>query len=169
MAAGAAADGGGSGGNGGNGGGGKDPAELAAALAPWAYHFRRLMMDPAKTVRSEACAAMGALAAAVGKRLAPHVRALLPHWWLATFDPYADVAAAAARSLAAAFPGQKQAGALAFCRCVRRMHACMCVFAAWAKGVRKKASLHTRPTRLPTHPRRPTPQKNARSDLRSPT
>jgi E3 ubiquitin-protein ligase listerin len=91
-------------------------ADAAAALTPWGYHFRRLMMDPSKSVRAEACATMGALAAAVGKALAPHLRALLPPWWLAAFDPYADVAAAARRTLAEAFPGPKQAAALAFCR-----------------------------------------------------
>ncbi|KIZ02284.1 hypothetical protein MNEG_5679 [Monoraphidium neglectum] len=91
-------------------------ADAAAALPPWGYHFKRLLMDPAKSVRSEACATMGALAAAVGKALAPQLRALLPPWWGATFDPYADVAAAARRTLAEAFPGPKQAGALVFCR-----------------------------------------------------
>ncbi|KAI8472755.1 MAG: hypothetical protein J3K34DRAFT_384103, partial [Monoraphidium minutum] len=94
----------------------KSSPELAAALAPWAYHFKRLMMDPAKSVRSEACATMGALAGAVGKQLAPHLKSLLPPWWLAAFDPYADVAAAARRTLGDAFPGPKQAGALVFCR-----------------------------------------------------
>jgi hypothetical protein len=92
-------------------------ADAAAALPPWGYHFKRLLMDPAKSVRSEACATMGALAAAVGKALAPQLRAMLPPWWGATFDPYADVAAAARRTLAEAFPGPKQAGALVFCRC----------------------------------------------------
>lgn len=98
----------------------KSAADLAVALPPWSYHFKRLMMDPAKSVRSEACATMGALAAAVGKQLAPHLKALLPPWWMATFDPYADVAAAARGSLAEAFPGPKQASALVFCRCVGR-------------------------------------------------
>jgi hypothetical protein len=101
----------------------RSPSDLAGALPPWAYHFKRLMMDPAKSVRSEACATMGALAGAVGKQLAPQLRQLLPPWWLATFDPYADVAAAARRSLAEVFPGPKQAGSLVFCRwvlnCVR--------------------------------------------------
>jgi len=98
----------------------RSPQDLVAALPPWAYSFKRLMMDPAKSVRSEACATMGALAAAVGKQLAPQLRALLPPWWLATFDPYADVAAAARRSLGEAFPGRKlggPSGALVFCRC----------------------------------------------------
>ena len=139
-------NGGSSGDNGGGGsGGGAKPADaLAAALQPWAYYFRRLMMDPAKTVRSEACAAMGALAAAVGKRLAPHLKALLPPWWLAQFDPYADVAAAARRSLAAAFPGAKQAAALAFCRCASLLRArarcccyCACMY-AYGPGVSPK-------------------------------
>lgn len=96
----------------------KQPADLAAALPPWAYHFQRLTSDAAKPVRCEALAAMAALATTVGRALAPSLKTLLPPWWLAACDPYADVAAAARRSLAEAFPGQKQTAALVLCRCV---------------------------------------------------
>ena len=55
----------------------------------------------------------------VGRSLAPHLKALMPAWFLAQFDPVAPAAAAAAaRSLSAAFDGRedKAAAAVAFCR-----------------------------------------------------
>lgn len=94
----------------------KSAAELTALLPPWAYQFKRLLLDPAKAVRIKAAGVMAAVGAAVGKGLLPHVRALLGPWYLACFDPYPDAAGAAKRALAEVFPGRKQADALAYCR-----------------------------------------------------
>jgi hypothetical protein len=94
----------------------KTPADLTIMLQPWAYHFKRLLLDPAKSVRMKAAAVMAAVAQAVGKALAPQVKALLGPWYLASFDPYPDAAAAARKSLADVFPGRKQLDALMFCR-----------------------------------------------------
>lgn len=94
----------------------KTPAELTVMLQPWAYHFKRLLLDPAKSVRIKAAAVMAAVASAVGKALAPQLKPLLGPWYLASFDPYPDAAAAAKKSLADVFPGRKQLDALIFCR-----------------------------------------------------
>lgn len=59
---------------------------------------------------------MAALAAALGRGLAPYLKSLVPVWWLAQFDGYAEAAAAARAGLAAAFPAAKQRDVLLFCR-----------------------------------------------------
>jgi hypothetical protein len=59
---------------------------------------------------------MAAVATAVGKAVAPQLKALLGPWFVASFDPYPDAAAAAKKSLADVFPGRKQLDALTFCR-----------------------------------------------------
>lgn len=91
-------------------------------LQPWGYHFKRLLLDPSKAVRIKAVAVMAAVAAAVGKALLPQLKSLLGPWYLASFDPYPDAAAAARKSLAEVFPGRKQLDALIYCRCVFTMY-----------------------------------------------
>ena len=104
----------------------KSPAELTIMLQPWGYHFKRLLLDPSKAVRVKAVAVMAAVAAAVGKALLPQLKSLLGPWYLASFDPYPDAAAAAKRSLAEVFPGKKQLDALTYCRCVAWPPARLC-------------------------------------------
>ena len=94
----------------------KSQAEVLAMLPAWAYLFGRLVMDAHRGVRAEACLAMGAVAAAAGRGLAPSLKALLPPWYLAQYDGHAEVAAAAAATLREAFPGAKERGAVMFCR-----------------------------------------------------
>ena len=62
----------------------------------------------------------------MGRALAPHLKSLMPPWFLAQFDPQAPAAAAAAaRALSAAFDGRadKAAAAVAFCRAEIAAHA----------------------------------------------
>jgi hypothetical protein len=59
---------------------------------------------------------MATVTVTVGKALAPQLKTLLGPWYLASFDPYPDAAAAAKKSLADVFPGRKQLDALLFCR-----------------------------------------------------
>lgn len=92
-------------------------ADLQAALPCWAYLFSRLAMDGNRGVRAEACHVTASLAGAVGRGIAPLLRALLPPLWLALHDGYAEGAAAARGALAAAFPAAaKQREAVVFCR-----------------------------------------------------
>jgi hypothetical protein len=94
----------------------KSASDLALLLQPWGYQFKKLLLDPSKSVRSEAAAIMAAVGTAVGKGLLPQLKGLLGPWYLACFDPYPDAAAAAKRSLVEVFPGKKQADALMYCR-----------------------------------------------------
>eukprot|EP00879_Flechtneria_rotunda_P024229 GHRR01025677.1.p1 GENE.GHRR01025677.1~~GHRR01025677.1.p1 ORF type:complete len:244 (+),score=101.45 GHRR01025677.1:151-882(+) len=102
-------------------------ADLALFLQPWGYQFKRLLLDPAKSVRVEAVTIMAAVGAAVGKALLPHLKGLLGPWYLACFDPYPGAAAAAAQSLAEVFPGKKQADVLVFCRYAVILATCTCM------------------------------------------
>eukprot|EP00850_Spirogloea_muscicola_P020140 SM000208S06310 [mRNA] locus=s208:55234:63272:- [translate_table: standard] len=91
-------------------------AELVLLLPAWVFEYRRLAKDGSRQVREAANKAMGVLAVAVGRALAPHLRAAMGVWWASTFDPAAEVAAAASGAFQAAFPSSaKRAEALAFC------------------------------------------------------
>ena len=95
----------------------KPATDLQAALPSWAYLFARLSADNNRSVRSEACHVTAALAAAVGRGIAPLLKSLLPSLWLAQFDGYSETAAAARAALAVAFPSAaKQRDAVLFCR-----------------------------------------------------
>ncbi len=94
----------------------RSAADLAPALPPWLYVYKKLIMDLSRTVRAEASQVMSLLAVAVGKQIAPHLKSLMGAWWLAQFDPYSEASAAARSGLQAAFPGRKQLEALLFCR-----------------------------------------------------
>lgn len=59
---------------------------------------------------------LGAMAKAVGKGLAPYLKALAGSWWLAQFDLHAEAAAAARDAFQIAFSGAKQKEALLFTR-----------------------------------------------------
>ena len=90
---------------------------MQAALPSWAYLYGRLIMDAHRGVRCEASQVTTAMAAAVGRGIAPLLKALLPALWLAQYDGYADAAAAARGALAAAFPSPaKQRDAVLYCR-----------------------------------------------------
>eukprot|EP00850_Spirogloea_muscicola_P016423 SM000133S26789 [mRNA] locus=s133:168014:176063:+ [translate_table: standard] len=91
-------------------------AELVLLLPAWVFEYRRLAKDGSRQVREAANKAMGVLAVAVGRALAPHLRAAMGVWWASTFDPAAEVAAAASGAFQAAFPSSAKRGeALAFC------------------------------------------------------
>lgn len=115
----------------------KSTADLALLLQPWAYQFKKLLLDPSKAVRAEAATIMAAVGSSVGKALLPQLKGVLGPWYLACFDPYPDAADAAKRSLQDVFPAKKQDDALVYCRCeallaavglLQRSQACLGVF-----------------------------------------
>lgn len=72
---------------------------LSAALSPWLYLYKKLVMDNHRGVRCEAHGAMGDLGVAVGKQLAPHLKGLMGAWWLAQFDVHGEAAGLAQAAL----------------------------------------------------------------------
>ena len=58
-------------------------ADLALALPPWTYQYRRgLSSDNSRAVRAEAAALTGELVAAAGRMAAPHLKQLAGPWWV---------------------------------------------------------------------------------------
>ncbi|KAL4457478.1 hypothetical protein ABPG75_012343 [Micractinium tetrahymenae] len=95
----------------------KPAADLQAALPCWAYLYGRLVLDNSRAVRTEASHVSAALAAAVGRGIAPLLRSLVPSLWLAQSDGHGEAAAAARAAFAAAFPAAaKRRDAVLFCR-----------------------------------------------------
>ncbi|GAB4820968.1 hypothetical protein N2152v2_008014 [Parachlorella kessleri] len=94
----------------------KDVGDIKQAVPPWAYLYGKLVMDNSRAVRAETSQVMGALAAALGRSLAPFLRSLVPSWWLGQFDTHVDAAAAARTGFVRAFPAAKQRDVLLFCR-----------------------------------------------------
>lgn len=95
----------------------KPAADLQAALPSWAYLYGRLILDNNRAVRAEASHVSAALAAAVGRGIAPLLKSLVPAWWLAQSDVHGEAAAAARAAFAAAFPAAaKRREAVLFCR-----------------------------------------------------
>jgi hypothetical protein len=88
---------------------GVDQLLTRALCCAWytAFHVAR------SGVRSEASATLGELVTAVGKAVAPHIKQIMGPWWLAQFDPAADVAAAAR----AAFQVREDVGSAACVEC----------------------------------------------------
>lgn len=79
--------------------------------------YRRLIMDGSRAVRSETASTLAVLLGALGKAVAPHLKALLGPWWLAMHDPYGEAAAASRRAFEASFPaGKRQMDVLLYCR-----------------------------------------------------
>lgn len=91
----------------------KATEDIQALLPAWAFYFKRVALDNSKPVRIETAGVMGAFAVASGRKIAPHLAAFLPHWYLLAADPNPEVAGAARAALEAAFPQpEKQRGAL---------------------------------------------------------
>lgn len=94
----------------------KSEDDMRCMLGPWSYYFSRLVMDSNRSVRAEACTVMGAVAAAAGRNLAPFIKSIYPHWFLAQHDESPEVVSAATSSLQSAFPGDKATEVVLFCR-----------------------------------------------------
>jgi hypothetical protein len=92
-----------------------DDASLDSALRVWARLLPLLVADSVRAVRRSSCAAHHALVVLAGRRLAPHLAALMPPWLAALFDPAPDVQSAARAAFDAVFTtDDKRVGALAF-------------------------------------------------------
>ncbi|XP_063619146.1 E3 ubiquitin-protein ligase listerin [Cydia splendana] len=92
-----------------------DVEDVVAALGSWAHYYRQLTTDTDHKVREAAQVAHGVIAGACGRRLAPHLKSLLPPWLQAQYDEYAPAATAARASLTSTFPESKLPDVISFC------------------------------------------------------
>jgi hypothetical protein len=92
-----------------------DDAAVDSALRVWSKLLPLLVLDGVRAVRRNAFVTHAALVAHAGRRLAPHLQAVLPAWLAALFDVAPEVAQAARAALDSVFPSDdKRNGALAF-------------------------------------------------------
>ncbi|XP_063360620.1 E3 ubiquitin-protein ligase listerin [Cydia amplana] len=92
-----------------------DVEDVIAALGSWAHYYKQLTTDTDHKVREAAQVAHGVIAGACGRRLAPHLKSLLPPWLQAQYDEYAPAATAARASLTSTFPESKLPDVISFC------------------------------------------------------
>ncbi|XP_041970325.1 E3 ubiquitin-protein ligase listerin [Aricia agestis] len=90
--------------------------DVATVLPSWAHFYPTLTIDSDRKVRETAQLCHGAIVAACGRRVAPHLRRLLPAWLLACHDDHAPAQSAAKRYLESTFPEAKLEEAFSFCK-----------------------------------------------------
>lgn len=79
-------------------------------------HLSLYPQDVDHKVREASQQAMAALAARVGRNLAPHLKSIMGCWLLCQCDTYPTVATAAQQAFSAAFPPAKQSDAIVYCK-----------------------------------------------------
>lgn len=91
--------------------------ELSKSVLPqWNKCFPKLTVDDSRKVRELTQSTHTVICKAVGRNLAPFLKQLMPHWYLAQFDIYGPVASAAKKSYQNVFPNDKKQGeVLKFC------------------------------------------------------
>jgi hypothetical protein len=94
----------------------KDAEDATSLIGAWSYVYAKLIMDVNRAVRAAAARVMGQLATTAGRALAPHLKSLVPYWYLQQYDEASEVAATAQSSFESAFAGSKAHDAILFCR-----------------------------------------------------
>ncbi|CAL8093289.1 unnamed protein product [Orchesella dallaii] len=97
--------------------GGGDSQDLAKIILPqWSKCFPKLTVDDSRKVRELTQSTHANICKAVGRNLAPYLKQLMPHWYLAQFDIYGVAASAAKKSYVTVFPNvKKQEDVIKFC------------------------------------------------------
>ncbi|ODM98607.1 E3 ubiquitin-protein ligase listerin [Orchesella cincta] len=86
----------------------EDPQELSKIILPqWSKCFPKLTVDDSRKVRELTQSTHANICKTVGRNLAPYLKQLMPHWYLAQFDIYGVAASAAKKSLRKAAAPQK--------------------------------------------------------------
>lgn len=93
------------------------PQELGKLVLPqWCKNYPKLTADDSRKVREQTQVTHSVICKAVGRNLAPFLKQLVPHWYLAHFDIYAPVASAAKKSYQSVFPNDtKQVDVVKHC------------------------------------------------------
>ncbi|XP_051781695.1 E3 ubiquitin-protein ligase listerin [Erpetoichthys calabaricus] len=94
----------------------RDSETVKGVLPYWPRIYCKVSLDHDRRVREASGQALEQLAIKVGRSLAPFLKSIMGHWLLSQCDTYAPAASAANVAFQSAFPGSKQAGAIAFCK-----------------------------------------------------
>ncbi|VVC90974.1 unnamed protein product, partial [Leptidea sinapis] len=89
---------------------------VVEALPAWSHQYQVLTLDSERKVRALTQVCHGEIVSKCGRRVAPHLRRILPAWLLALHDEHGPAQAAADASLNKTFPGQKLVEAITFCK-----------------------------------------------------
>ncbi|XP_066277345.1 E3 ubiquitin-protein ligase listerin-like isoform X3 [Branchiostoma lanceolatum] len=89
---------------------------VKGALPYWPRLYNRIAVDHDRRVREASQVAFQQLVLKVGRSLAPHLKHLMGIWLLSQCDTYVPSADAARLAFSSAFPQNKQAEALVFCK-----------------------------------------------------
>ncbi|XP_078698353.1 E3 ubiquitin-protein ligase listerin-like isoform X4 [Branchiostoma floridae x Branchiostoma belcheri] len=89
---------------------------VKGALPYWPRLYNRIAVDHDRRVREASQVAFQQLVLKVGRSLAPHLKHVMGIWLLSQCDTYVPSADAARLAFSTAFPHNKQAEALVFCK-----------------------------------------------------
>ncbi|CAH2072060.1 unnamed protein product, partial [Iphiclides podalirius] len=90
--------------------------DVVATLPGWAHFYPILTIDTDRKVRECAQACNAAVVRVSGRRVAPHLKRLLPAWLLAQHDAHAPAQHHAHSSITNTFPQGKLGEAIKFCK-----------------------------------------------------
>ncbi|KAJ0179065.1 hypothetical protein K1T71_005840 [Dendrolimus kikuchii] len=90
--------------------------DVVQALPSWTYFYKILTADTDRKVREMTQICHGAIVAACGRQVAPHLKQLLPAWLQAQYDDHAPAQTHAQKSLNSTFPDKKLPEVMSFCK-----------------------------------------------------
>ncbi|XP_075971951.1 E3 ubiquitin-protein ligase listerin [Anticarsia gemmatalis] len=90
--------------------------DVVATLPSWAHFYKTLTADTDRKVREMTQVCHGAIVRVCGRRMAPHLKALLPSWLQAQYDEHGPAQTNAQNSLKSTFPDSKLPEVISFCK-----------------------------------------------------
>ncbi|CAG0892154.1 unnamed protein product [Darwinula stevensoni] len=94
----------------------KDEEEVEISFPLWPRHYARLALDYEKKVREAVQNCHLTFVKRLGKKIAPHLKSLMPPWIISIGDTHPPAASIASLAFQTAFPPGKQSEALVFMR-----------------------------------------------------
>ncbi|XP_012683168.2 E3 ubiquitin-protein ligase listerin [Clupea harengus] len=94
----------------------REPDVVKGVLPYWPRIYCKISVDHDRRVREATQQAFEQLILKVRRNLAPYLKSIMGHWLIAQCDTYTPASSSASTAFQAAFPLNKQPGALSFCR-----------------------------------------------------
>ncbi|XP_043106094.1 E3 ubiquitin-protein ligase listerin [Puntigrus tetrazona] len=94
----------------------REPDVVKGVLPYWPRIYCRISVDHDRRVREATQLAFEQLVLKVKRNLAPYLKSIMGHWLISQCDTYSPAASAASSAFQAAFPLNKQAEAISFCK-----------------------------------------------------
>uniref|UniRef100_A0A146M5V2 E3 ubiquitin-protein ligase listerin n=1 Tax=Lygus hesperus TaxID=30085 RepID=A0A146M5V2_LYGHE len=94
----------------------QDDAGVVHILPYWVKLYTNLVVDVENKVREATQSAHRAIAVRVGRNLAPHIKQIVPSWFISQCDTHPPAASVAALAFKEAFPPRKIVDVIVFCQ-----------------------------------------------------